>query len=195
MRRRLSVAVATIALTTAAPAGLATAQPVAPEGAPWAQDGAGGPAYDFMRRAWGRMTADDRAAIFDAYLSALRVGLKLTPDQDKLWPPVEAALRGAATQMIEHRRALMSEGPPPNPVEGLRRLADQANATGDSLRKIADAAQPLYATLSEDQKRRLPILLHGFRPAPMMVPGRMGRADPMREPVRAEPMIGWGLPE
>ena len=128
--------------------------------------------------------------VFDAHLSALKVGLKLTPEQDKLWSPVETALREAAKQMLDRRAALASEGPPTDPVAGLRRMADRASRTGDVLRKIADAAQPLYQTLGEDQRRRLPILLHGFRPTAAASPERgFGRGQP-----RTEPAVGWGLP-
>ena len=38
-------------------------------------------------------TPEDRAAFLDARLAALHAGLELTADQDKLWPPVEQALR------------------------------------------------------------------------------------------------------
>jgi hypothetical protein len=37
-------------------------------------------------------------------------------------------------------------------------------ARGQSLEALADAAAPLYAILSEEQKHRLPVLMHGFRP-------------------------------
>ncbi|MEH3064749.1 MAG: hypothetical protein PGN33_19080 [Methylobacterium radiotolerans] len=37
-------------------------------------------------------------------------------------------------------------------------MADAASARGDALRKLADASQPLYASLDQDQKRRAMIL-------------------------------------
>ena len=45
--------------------------------------------------------AADRAAMLDAGLAGLRAGLKLTPDQDKLWPPFEAAIRDAIAMEID----------------------------------------------------------------------------------------------
>ena len=42
---------------------------------------------------WSALTPEDRAAFTDARIAALHAGLKLTPDQEKLWPPVEAAIR------------------------------------------------------------------------------------------------------
>src|SRR3569832_478579 len=43
-----------------------------------------------------RMSAEDRAAMADAKIAAVHAGLKLTDDQEKLWPPVESAVRDNA---------------------------------------------------------------------------------------------------
>src|SRR6202012_3384433 len=40
-----------------------------------------------------RMSPEDRAAMADAKIAAVHAGLKLTADQEKLWPPVEGAVR------------------------------------------------------------------------------------------------------
>ena len=40
-----------------------------------------------------RMNPEDRAAFVDARIAAVHAGLKLNADQEKLWPPVEAAVR------------------------------------------------------------------------------------------------------
>ena len=74
-------------------------------------------------------------------------------------------MRDAAKEMIAQRQKIAQEGRPANPVERLQRAADAATARGEDLHKLADAAQPLWASLSEDQKRRLPILMHGMRGA------------------------------
>ncbi len=42
----------------------------------------------------------------------------------------------------------------------LRERADNMAATSTSLKKIADAADPLYKTLDDNQKRRLTMLTH-----------------------------------
>ena len=44
-----------------------------------------------------RMNPEDRAAFMDSRIAAVKAGLKLTPDQDKLWPPLEAAVRDFET--------------------------------------------------------------------------------------------------
>jgi hypothetical protein len=45
-------------------------------------------------------------------------------------------------------------------VARLREHADNMAASAAALKKIADAADPLYKTLDEGQKRRLAILTH-----------------------------------
>src|SRR5579862_6414275 len=117
MTRRWSAAAAVVALVASfgpVCTEAVNAQEVQPGAAGWTAR------HDFMRRAWGRMTPEDRAALFDAHLAALHVGLKLTPDQEKLWPPLENALRECAKVMLEHKRAVIADGPPADPVAGLR---------------------------------------------------------------------------
>jgi hypothetical protein len=49
----------------------------------------------------------DHQALLDSKLAGLKAGLKLTPDQEKLWEPFEAAVRDAAKMRMEHMRAMM----------------------------------------------------------------------------------------
>ena len=42
-----------------------------------------------------------------------------------------------------------------NPVELMQRRADMLIQRGSDLKKLADAWEPLYRTLSQDQKRRM----------------------------------------
>ena len=115
-----------------------------------------------------RMSPEDRAAFTDARIAAVHAGLKLTPDQDKLWPPLEAAVRDFAKLRMDRANARMKAKEDDakdtqqaeDPVARLRSRADNMAATAAALKKIADAADPLYKTLDEGQKRRLKILTH-----------------------------------
>jgi zinc resistance-associated protein len=106
----------------------------------------------------------DRAAFLDAGIAALHAGLKLSPEQEKLWPAVETAVRTAANNAMARRQKFKDAPAPASLVDRLRRRGENAVARGQNLEAIADAAAPLYATLSEDQKHRLPVLMHGLRP-------------------------------
>ena len=115
-----------------------------------------------------RMNPEDRAAFADARIAAVHAGLKLTPDQEKLWPPVEAAVRDFAKLRIDRANARMNaqkddpgcQQKPDDPVARLRERADNMATTAAAMKKIADAADPLYKTLDDGQKRRLAILTH-----------------------------------
>jgi LTXXQ motif family protein len=120
------------------------------------------------------MNPEDRAAFVDARIAAVHAGLKLNADQEKLWPPVEAAVRDFAKLRIDRANARMKvegdgQGQPQgqqksdDPVARLRERADNMAASAASLKKIADAADPLYKTLDEGQKRRLTMLTHHGR--------------------------------
>jgi hypothetical protein len=118
-----------------------------------------------------RMNPEDRAAFADARIAAVHAGLKLTADQEKLWPPVESAVRDLVKLRIDRANARMKAGddaqgqqqPDDNPVARLRDHADNMAASAAAMKKIADAADPLYKTLDEGQKRRLAILTHHGR--------------------------------
>jgi hypothetical protein len=116
-----------------------------------------------------RMNAEDRAALVDARIAAVHAGLKLTPDQEKLWPSVEAAIRDFAKLRIDRANARMKgretqdSQMPEDPVARLRERADNMMASAAAMKTIADAADPLYKTLDEGQKRRLAILTHHGR--------------------------------
>src|SRR3979411_925026 len=55
-----------------------------------------------------RMSAEDRTAFADARIAAVHAGLELTPAQEKLWPPVEAAVRDFAKLRIDRANARMN---------------------------------------------------------------------------------------
>lgn len=129
---------------------------------------AGSTAVYAQHRHWGhgfsRMSPEDRSAYADARIAAVHAGLKLTADQEKLWPPVEAAVREFAKLRIDRANARMtskddsSQQKPDDPVSRLRERADNMAASAAAMKKIADAADPLYKTLDDGQKRRLAVL-------------------------------------
>jgi zinc resistance-associated protein len=106
----------------------------------------------------------DRAAFLAARIAALHAGLTLSPEQEQLWPAVETAVRTAANNAMARRQKFKDAPAPASLVDRLRRRGENAVARGQNLEAIADAAAPLYATLSDDQKHRLPVLMHGLRP-------------------------------
>jgi len=109
----------------------------------------------------GRFSPEDMSALMDAHIATLKAGLKLSAEQERLWPPVEGAIRNVANLHFTHMQAMrqtraMMTG---DPVGLLRVMADHMSQGADAMRKLADAAVALYSTLDEGQKRRLQVLI------------------------------------
>jgi len=114
-----------------------------------------------------RFTAADASALADARMDIVRAALRLTPEQEKFWPALEDAIRARAkdreariesviAQVREARdRSAFEVLRDRNPVEFLHRRADALAQRATDLKKLADAWQPLYQTLSAEQKRRM----------------------------------------
>ncbi|MGO4712865.1 Spy/CpxP family protein refolding chaperone [Bradyrhizobium sp. 2TAF24] len=115
-----------------------------------------------MRGGMSRMSPEDRLAFVDARIAAVKAGLKLTPEQEKNWPAIESAVRDFAKQRIDRANASADKTPPEDPIVRLRERADRMATAGAGLKRIADAAEPLYKTLDDGQKRRLAFLTRGF---------------------------------
>ena len=127
-----------------------------------------------------RPSAGDRAAFLDARIAGLKADLKLTPEQEKLWLPVETSLRENAAKREAGRAAFRREreqrGGPPDSIERMRRRADMQAERSAEINKIAAVSAPLYAVLNDTQKHRLDAFMHvdgprrmggreGWRPA------------------------------
>jgi zinc resistance-associated protein len=120
----------------------------------YAQQGPGGPA----RGPHWKMSAEDITAFADARIAAVHAGLKLNADQEKNWPAVETALRDLAKQRSDRFAARASADKPKDPIERLAVRADTMTQRGAALKKLADAAGPLYKSLDEGQQHRFVLL-------------------------------------
>jgi len=104
-----------------------------------------------------RLSTADVTALTDARINLVKAALQLTPDQEKYWPAIEEAIRARAKDRqarLQNVEALRDR----NPVEFLHRRADALTQRAADLKKLADAWQPLYPTLSQEQKRRMAAL-------------------------------------
>ena len=109
-------------------------------------------------------SAEDIKAFTDARIAALEAGLELTPEQEKNWPAVEAAIRDMAKSRADRMAARVNEEPPSDPVERLHRRAERLGTVAAGLKKLADAEGPLYKSLDDAQKQRFKILMRALRP-------------------------------
>jgi len=109
----------------------------------------------------GGPTPQDLAALTDTRIELVKAALQMTPDQQKLWPTVEEAIRARASARqarLAKLAAAMDSDKDYTPIEILRARADGLIARGNALKKLVDAWQPLYDSLDARQKVRLRIL-------------------------------------
>ena len=114
-----------------------------------------------------RLNPTDLAKLTDERIEIVKAALQLTPDQMKYWPAVEDAIRTRAqNRQARIARIVETVGKRSddsvidtlrnrNPVEFLNRRADALAQRSADLKKLATAWQPLYQTLTQDQKRRM----------------------------------------
>ena len=114
-----------------------------------------------------RLNAADRNNLTDMRIDLVKAALQLTPDQEKLWPPVESAIRARA----EDRKARLAKIQETvgrradesrvevlrnrDPIAFLQRRSEALAQRSADLDKLAEAWQPLYKTLSPEQRQRM----------------------------------------
>lgn len=117
-----------------------------------------------------RLSAADRNALMDLRIDLTKAALQLTSDQEKFWPAVESAIRSRA----EDRRARVAKVGETvgrradqnsveairnrDPVAFLQRRSETLAQRSADLDKLAEAWQPLYKTLSPEQRQRMAAL-------------------------------------
>jgi hypothetical protein len=136
-------------LTTGLTAFFITTSSLAYAQAPAAMGSQGGP------------SPQDLAAMTDTRIELVKTALQMKPDQEKLWSPVEEAIRARAAGRQARLAKLggaMDANKEYTPIEIMRTRADGLISRGNALKKLVDAWQPLYDTLDARQKVRLRIL-------------------------------------
>ena len=117
-----------------------------------------------------RLSATDRNTLTDMRVDLVKAALQLTPEQEKYWPAVEAAIRAGAEdrkarvakiqetvgrRADESRIEVMRNR---DPIAFLQRRSQALAQRSADLDKLAEAWQPLYNTLSQEQRQRMAAL-------------------------------------
>lgn len=114
-----------------------------------------------------QLSATDLNSLTEARISILKATLQLTPEQEKLWPAIEDAIQSRARNRqarLSERIAAIGDRSPleiirdRDPIAFLNRRAAALTQRGADLKKLADAWEPLYKTLTPEQKRRMAFL-------------------------------------
>jgi hypothetical protein len=120
----------------------------------------------------GRLNPAEFKMLTDIRVGVIKAALQLTPEQEKLWPAVDEAIRARAEtryRRLAARGERMDQARDVDPVQLYRQRADVLADRAAGLRKLADAWQPLYQSLTPDQKTRLRLVtvhaIEGLRTA------------------------------
>ena len=104
------------------------------------------------------LTANQIADDFAARTARIKADLRLTPDQEKNWPGFESAMNDMAKRYGDRQTAMQADRTQQKaPADIIEQLRDEAQFLSDrsvDRKTLADAAQPLYASLDDQQKRR-----------------------------------------
>jgi hypothetical protein len=118
----------------------------------------------------GKFSPETRAALEDGRIAMAKVALKLTPEQEKLWAPVEEQIRARnaeRSKQSEERRGKRDErradrgdrdelGLPERLERRSQKMTERAARMTERAAKtkeFAETLKPLYASLSDEQKQ------------------------------------------
>jgi hypothetical protein len=124
-------------------------------------------AQNSSREIQQRPTSAELGTLTEARIDIVKAALQFTPEQEKYWPAIESAIRSRA----KNRQARLSQRAAElgdrslieiirdrNPIEFLNRRSDALSQRAADLKKLADAWDPLYKTLTPEQRRRMALL-------------------------------------
>ncbi|MBY0558975.1 Spy/CpxP family protein refolding chaperone [Hyphomicrobium sp.] len=126
---------------------------------------------------WRQMTPDTRARLQEGRIAMVKAALQLTPDQEKLWAPVETQVRDAFKahearmeewkKKREERKAEEEKGGEqkrPDLADRFQKMSQRMTERADRMKAFTTAFSPFYASLSDEQKDALRPLLKQLMP-------------------------------
>ncbi|MCK1517297.1 Spy/CpxP family protein refolding chaperone [Bradyrhizobium sp. 190] len=102
-----------------------------------------------------QLTAEQIVASSDANIERIKKELDLTPEQEKHWAGFNSAMHYLGhngADRLNLRVARAKRDPPDDIIEQMRNEAQFLNDRAVDQRNVADAAEPLFASLNDKQK-------------------------------------------
>ncbi len=109
----------------------------------------------------GGASKADRA---EARIKELHAKLKITPAQEELWNNVAQAIRDNEKTMETLIKERSEKAGTMTAVDDLKSYSEIAEAHADGLKKFIPAFEPLYASMSDDQKKNADMLFRHHGP-------------------------------
>ena len=101
------------------------------------------------------LTAEQIVANSDAYIDRIKTELHLTPEQERNWSAFNSAMHYLGhngAERLNLRSARAKRDPPDDIVEQMRNEAQFLNDRAADQRAVADAAEPLFTSLNDQQR-------------------------------------------
>jgi hypothetical protein len=102
-----------------------------------------------------QLSAEQIVADSDANIDRIKAELNLTPEQEKNWTGFNSAMHDlghSGADRLNLRIARAKRDPPDDIIEQMRNEAQFLNDRAQDQRNVADAAEPLFASLDDKQK-------------------------------------------
>jgi hypothetical protein len=103
-----------------------------------------------------QLTAEQIVANSDANIDRIKAELNLTAEQEKNWAGFSSAMHYLGhngADRLNLRIARAKRDPPDDIIEQMRNEAQFLNDRAVDQRNVADAAEPLFASLNDKQKQ------------------------------------------
>jgi flagellum-specific peptidoglycan hydrolase FlgJ len=103
-----------------------------------------------------QLTAEQIVSNSDAYIERIKAQLNLTPEQEKNWGSFSSAMHYLGhngAERLNLRVARAKRDPPDDIIEQMRNEAQFLVDRAADQRNVADAAEPLFASLDDKQKQ------------------------------------------
>ena len=111
------------------------------------------------------LTASQMTDRADVRTAKMKVDLNLTADQEKNWSGFASAMQDMSKKQADRRIAIRDARAQQHgsfdALDEMRKNADSQIERFNDRKKLADAAQPLYTSLNEQQKNRFAEILFG----------------------------------
>ncbi len=94
-----------------------------------------------------------RSSAVEKHIADMHAKLKITPAEESQWTNVAQTMRDSAVELdkaIDKREAIVDSAPA---LDNLNAYGDIAQAHADGVKKLAAAFSPLYASMTDDQKK------------------------------------------
>ena len=104
------------------------------------------------------LSANQIVAELDARIARIKADLHLTPEQEEKWSGFESAVHEISKERADRQVARRAERSDQKGsvdfIEQMRQAAVSMSERSVAEKQLADAAQPVYASLDDQQKRR-----------------------------------------